>query len=383
MRLLLLMLALQSKPAVRATAADSAAARAGLTRVLATLDSLGSESITHREAWRLLVQMNLWGMVDVGTRTAFRLDSTLSPTRETNYWLVQQWAVERASVGDSVTVEAILKTAPSTAQEELLNSLASSLRFTRPEVADRFEDRLTRPTAKAERLRRVALNARSNGDSTEAQGLFEEVVRLTRTDPNGGWEPMYMLYQLLEIGVDVRLDDLLGTVDKATDDWWAGRTEVAKALLRSKRTELAQVVIDSLAANIETQLPARRPSSRAELHQMRGTAPDSAIARAITDSLAKAHAVGHPPPYEIFDARMVYDRDTTAIKAILSRENIDNRVILQLVYSVRGYVSASIATNRYAAAMDSLRSSAWWLSTCRRRSFVVLRSFGTAYSRIT
>jgi hypothetical protein len=95
--------------------------------------------------------------------------------------------------------------------------------------------------------------------------------------------------------------------------------------------------------------------SRAELHQLRGTAADSSIARAIIDSLVKVQAVAHPPPYENFDSRMVYERDTTALKALLSRDSVDSRVILQLVYSVRGYVTVPITAYRGAASMDSLR----------------------------
>ena len=101
------------------------------------------------------------------------------------------------------------------------------------------------------------------------------------------------MVDLLRLGGDVSVEEIVQEAAASYGDLWHATAPGGRSADWSEKPELAKPLIDSLEAGIALQSPARRPSSRIMLHQLRRTPRDSALAQVIRDSLDAATSA-HP-----------------------------------------------------------------------------------------
>jgi hypothetical protein len=308
MRLLVLLVALQSQPSARATQADSAAARAALRAGLIAFDSVSWETAPQHVVKRYMEQLLVWNMKEEGGEAVLRFDraSTLA-WRATSvyaaYWL---WLMLDA--GDTLSSERFIATLPYAVKDihmkmagQLLLSDVNGPRFrnTLPRVLW-LESRISKPSQRADVMaRRAQFLLRS--DSTTGRVLLRQAIQLSQSDTTEMWYTWKWMIALLKLGDQVPVDDIVRAARYAQGDLWSARRAVADELIEQGLPHLARPY--TAAAGRERPEVLHRPEARMAMHFLRATSRDSSLAWAIQDSLDVAAA-----------ARMSFPPEPTAVE---------------------------------------------------------------------
>ena len=343
MRLLFLLFTLQSDPTgARASATDSAVARTVLLTGLAAFDSVMGNVIPQFVAIRYLEQLHVWRLKEEGSEAAIRFDEAarqLHGYRSTIY--VSAWISTLLKAGDTATVDNLLPRLPPFDREEAMSMAASS--FDQPQrISALLEARMTRPWPRAQVMRDRAWRAR-NRDSAEARTILVEAIDLSRNDSTGQYYAWKFMVDLLQLGGQVAVDDIVQAAVKAEGDLWNGRRVVAGALneygVPPFARALARPLVDSLEAGIQLLDASKRLEARLEVLLLRGTASDSARAVLVRDSL---DAVDDSLPEAIYMRRVGRERsalltsgssiDPRALQVALSRPLTDDALLAFLEY---------------------------------------------------
>ena len=289
-------LALQAPtPEVRASAADSSVARGALRAGLTALDTINAASWPPHTAARFLTQLHLWGLREEGGAAAVRFDESETRLyRRPSHRHAHEWLTRLFESRDTAAAYRFLDQLAATQRDEATAAVARALIYSRPELSAELERRISQPGPRAAVERQRAQFAMSSGNNVAARAALVEAISLSRGDSAAKWTRWIWMVDLLRLGGDVAVEEIVQEAAASYGDLWHGQYLVAEALIGYEKPELAGPLIDSLEAGIALQSPARRPSSHIMLHQLRRTPRDSAIAKAIRDSLEDATALIQP-----------------------------------------------------------------------------------------
>jgi hypothetical protein len=303
MRLLFLLIALQSQAAVRATPADTAAARAALRNGLAAFDSVSTDTDQQGTLIRYLEQLLVWNMKEEGGETALRFDrASTRDWQATSVWAAY-WLWLMLDAADTLSSERFIATIPPAVKDIQLGLakqfLLSDMDFppfrkNLPRVLW-LESRISKPSQRAEAIARRAQDA-LRADSATGRALMRQAIQLSQSVGELGYRWKWMI-TLLKMGDQVRIDDIVHAATYAEGDVWSSRRVVADELTVQGLSHLARpFAVMARTARLEA---VARPQGRMAIHFLRATPRDSSLAWAIQDSLdaaAVARMTFAPPP---------------------------------------------------------------------------------------
>ena len=305
MRLLLLMLAVQSQPAVRATTADSAAARAALLQGLAAFDSVSTDTDQQSTVVRYMEQLLVWNMKEEGGETVLRFDrASTGAWRSTSIWAAY-WLWLTLDAGDTLYSERFIATIPPAVKDIQMAQAGQFLltginfppfRNNVPRVLW-LEARISKPSQRAELMANRAQFVVLRRDSTAGRLLLRQAIRLTQSDTADMWFTCKWMIALLKTGDPIPMDDIVRAATYTAGDVWSARRVVADELTDQGLSPLTRPF--TVVARIERLEAVARPESRMAIHFLRATPSDSSMAWAIQDSLdaaAVARMTIVPPP---------------------------------------------------------------------------------------
>lgn len=358
---LFLLFALQSRPTVSsATAADSAIARTTLLTGLAAFDAVSTHTDQQFAAKRYLEQLRIWAMKDEGGEAALRFDREWLRANGASAIYAADWLWMLLEAGDTLTSERFIAEMPEARRDGLIALAAGFLLWDRRPLPDWLEFRITNPSFRAEALAQRA-GFTLYRDSTAGRELLREAVRLSQSDTVVHWHTYKWMISLLRLGDPVPMDDIVRAAMPGTDLWNARRV-VAADLIDQDLPHLAAPLIDSLAAGISRLDPSRQAESRVDVHFLRRTSRDSALAKALLDSL---DAASNPAP-DIIRQRQVLGElgrlyrsgsllNGDSLRTILSRPVSDSALAEYLRY-LRSNSQFWTVDRTGSLTSDSLRS---------------------------
>ena len=328
MHCLLLLLALPFQQRVTATVADTAAARTALRAGMAALEA-SADSVMQPMAWRYQVQLSFWEPPEEVLAAAEyfdRRESRRRPDEEPSRAHVIGWAQSALEKADTILLDRLFERLPAAEREPVMAGVAGGLLRSGQDhmiqLASRIEARLTEPWSRAQVLAGRGYTARH--DSALMRDLLVRAIALASDDsvPRHSWQIRSWMIEILRLGGTVDPDDMLRVAARSGTDEWLGLYSLADELNRQGMRHLAEPVLDTLETRIPTLPPRRQPNSWALVHNLRGTPADSAIAKAIHDSLAATYPV-QIQPHPAYDqsnrlAQLALNLDSTALVGMLS-----------------------------------------------------------------
>ena len=348
MRLLILLLALQSpSTAVRATAADTAIARATLLTGLIEFEQSNVDIPRSEFGILFLDQLRLWGLKEEGGNAALRFDTAVmrkyrGVSTHNSYW----WFSSLFQRGDSVEAFRFIARLSPDSRDDILWLVAKDLTsFGRPELVAQLEARMTMPWPRAELLHHRSLYAGSRSDTAAARALLTEAIELSRAGGRPSWTWMI---ELLRLDGQVRVEDIVQVAASQDGDLWNARYSVVETMIRNGLRPLTTALVDSLTAGIERQPPDRQPYSRMRMLNLSGTESDRLLAQLLRDSVDLARNI---------DPGAVERRRSMATQSSLYRSaSQHNVVLLREVFSgvISDTVLADFLKRVQAATMQSV-----------------------------
>lgn len=327
MRLLLLLLALQSQAPVRAASADSAMARATLRNGLAAFDSVSTDTDQQTTVIRYMEQLLVWNMKEEGGETVLRFDRASTPAwQATSVWAAY-WLWLMLDAGDTLSSERFISSIPPAVKHIQMLQAGQFLlwdinvppfRNNLPRVLW-LESRTAKPSQRAEFMATRASFA-LHRDSTAARLLLRQAIQLSQSDTAEVGNRWKWMITLLRLGDQIPMSDIVRAAIYAQGDLWSARRAVADELIEQGLSHLARPF--EVAARAERLESVARPESRIAIHFLRATPRDSSLAWAIDDSLdaaATARMTFVSPP----SATERAERDAAGLRALTHLQTVE------------------------------------------------------------
>lgn len=273
--------------AAAATPADSAYAHEVLRRGVAELapdhwDLIG----------RYVAQLKAWGLVDEAWRLAMTaaqrpldVGGSLHPAADL--------LAELYRAGDAEGARRRLDELPAATRDEVLAMIADGLAWTHAELAEALLAEIRRPAARA-KVHLTHVRREAARDSAAARATLRELIDSLRGDTtrSAASQRRQMLLELRRMGGAVTVAELVDATEAALGDPQQARIQVVQILNAEGNRAAAAPLLDTLFAMASRDTSWYAHVYRAYLHELRGTAADSAAARALRDSADARFAAG-------------------------------------------------------------------------------------------
>jgi hypothetical protein len=319
-----LLLALQQAAgaAAAATPADSAFAREALTR--------GVQELRVDRMWILLdryvAQLQVWGMVDEAWRLATlpvngRFDAGGA------LYLAANVLTELYRAGDVEGARRRLDELPPGTRDQLAALVAERLVRTHAELAEALLAEIRQPAARATVHLARARREAARRDSAAAGAILRQAIESLQGDTtrSAAVRRRELLMELRRMGGAVTVAELVEAEEAAIGDPRQARLQVVRLLNAEGNRAAAAPLLDTLFAMAPRDTSTWAYYYRAQLHELRGTATDSAVARALRDSA---------------DARSLVEGDTAFLMS--RRQDEARRILVNALHASPDSVVAAI-----------------------------------------
>lgn len=240
---------------------------------------------------QFVLQLTRWGLHDEAWRFGMARDSALAGAQEYEVESHLPYIIEALhQKGQLASIESRIDRLPASARDRVLAQTVRSGQCGFHSLDDRMLQRIQSHFQRARALANKGLRC-SHADQPAARDLLRSAIELAGDSITGrrAYEVTNWLFTLKKIGGAVSVNDLVQTVLRDIGDLHAARHSVISRLGTSD-PEVA-MLLDSVLEHY-SRLTARPYRLLANLHELRGTRSDSAIALALRDTAARLS----PPP---------------------------------------------------------------------------------------
>jgi hypothetical protein len=280
-------------PPSRATAADSAHARAALDSVVVLLNTSDSLRFNYDLLSRLVLQQATWRDTDTAWRLAWKYDSTAFLRKRWHYLLTTRLTVDLLRQRKYRDVGRRLRSLPGDARATIIAGLQNNMGNMSAEERRAIEPLATSPVARAHLLRARAVELQQRGNLAAARKSLAAAISLLRANNASAYYGLQWAHDLQRVGGQLPVAELV-ELHLAAEGPSRTRASVLRARSKTARTlsqydrPTAVALADTILREIAGDTLGLPQFDRSELLRIRAAPGDSVHADSIRARMDRA-----------------------------------------------------------------------------------------------